>query len=95
MERPEQNTVTNKPFPVCSIQTAPFPEEKGRAGKVTVLFQIKDPRHQNFTLKSRVMDVLQKSLKAAQQNAAFPGRKPPELRISRLVGQGRQHLQAG
>lgn len=60
-----------------------------------VLFQIKDPRDQNFTLKIQVMDVLQKPLNPAEQKAAFPGGKAPELWICCLLGQGRQDSQAG
>lgn len=88
VEMPEQNTIINQPLPACK-------DEKLMVLFLTVLFQIKHPRDQNFPLKSRVMDMLPKNPNTTEQNAAFPGGKAPELWISWLVGQGRQHLRAG
>lgn len=88
VEMPEQNTIINQPLLACK-------DEKLMVLFLTVLFQIKHPRDQNFPLKSRVMDMLPKNPNTTEQNAAFPGGKAPELWISWLVGQGRQHLRAG
>lgn len=76
VERPEQNTIINQPLPACK-------DEKLMVLFLTVLFQIKHPRDQNFPLKSRVMDMLQKTqtqlsrmqhfLEEKPQSYGFPG----------------------
>lgn len=80
VERPEQNTITNQPLPACSIQTAPSPgksrDEKLMVPFLTVLFQIKYPRDQNFPLKSQVMDMLQKTQSQQSRKQHFLEEKP-------------------
>lgn len=91
-ERPEQTTVTNKPFPVCSIQTAPFPEEKGRAGKVTVLFQIKGPKRSKLHLKKPSYGRASKIPKSSSAECSISWKKAPRAEDFPAGGAGQAAL---